>query len=753
MSTAYPPRAQQPRPAKFSTSAADLDLHRLASWSYQAGQRDFFSSPPRSSSPPWTPPYSTKQAYNHAHIRSSSPLSPRVQLRTSADEFQEPHATWYGHPTPPVHLKTRLQRPASLAHQSGYTRFNASSDFDASDYSEGLETDFDDIRSDVSTRTHYRPLSPLPDSHDDGADEGPGFSFSELGIRSMCFRTSAERGRWKTDPLPFERSLVLLTRKSAPVNDSTTDVLIAPRLVSEPAPSIPASVESAKLSEQEEKAPEVISDPSSAPLSSLSTSPVLDLVDTLPSLTSDRDSSMDAEEALTPSSPLPPSSPPPFSPAASVERLPAISILSTRSIPPSPIIAPSSPLSPISSEIGEEDAQILALTTEPITTQETGDNLRLDEVGAILDLASIPKLQGHASSAPSPQDFIELNSSESRAQAVGSCLEPLPSSSSEVIEQLPENLFSLAAQISADQDKASTCPGDCPPQSPPKIANLVPHRPTDDDEVLHSSDPALDADFTITSNKRLADSFDSTLDDGHERKRMKFSDGKSEITYSPNTDEFHEETKLSAEVKKPHTDPTTSERTSSTASKRRKRKPKYVVEESDSESSVESSSSRPASPIPPRLVYSDGIWRDRNGISEEDAEICGMIIEGMATSRASSLPISQICKIILQSRPSMKAERDEKEWRDVFCRILQSGVAGQGSGVFGKVDSSYKDENKPAAEARWFYVPEMDCDQERATLIRSMMPRPGKRSVTKKYKQYYYQPLEKISRWDPEDDL
>lgn len=171
---------------------------------------------------------------------------------------------------------------------------------------------------------------------------------------------------------------------------------------------------------------------------------------------------------------------------------------------------------------------------------------------------------------------------------------------------------------------------------------------------------------------------------------MKFSDGKSEITYSPNAEEFHEETKLSADVKKPHTDPATSERTSSTASKRRKRKPKYVVEESDSESSVESSSSRPASPIPPRLVYSDGIWRDRNGISEEDAEICGMIIEGMATSRASSLPISQICKIILQSRPSMKAERDEKEWRDVFCRILQSGVAGQGSGVFGKVDSSYK---------------------------------------------------------------
>jgi hypothetical protein len=50
-------------------------------------------------------------------------------------------------------------------------------------------------------------------------------------------------------------------------------------------------------------------------------------------------------------------------------------------------------------------------------------------------------------------------------------------------------------------------------------------------------------------------------------------------------------------------------------------------------------------------------------------------------------------------------------------------------------------------------VPERDQDQERAVLIRSMMPRPAKRSETKKFKQYYYRPLGKISRWDPEDEL
>ena len=64
-----------------------------------------------------------------------------------------------------------------------------------------------------------------------------------------------------------------------------------------------------------------------------------------------------------------------------------------------------------------------------------------------------------------------------------------------------------------------------------------------------------------------------------------------------------------------------------------------------------------------------------------------------------------------------------------------------------------KDDRGRPLEPQWFYVPEMDEDQERATLIRSMMPRPGKRNETKKYKQYYYRPLDKISRWDPEDSL
>ena len=58
-----------------------------------------------------------------------------------------------------------------------------------------------------------------------------------------------------------------------------------------------------------------------------------------------------------------------------------------------------------------------------------------------------------------------------------------------------------------------------------------------------------------------------------------------------------------------------------------------------------------------------------------------------------------------------------------------------------------------ALEARWFYDPDRDEDGERAMLVRSMMRRPGKRSETMKYKQYYWKPLAKITRWDREDDL
>lgn len=135
------------------------------------------------------------------------------------------------------------------------------------------------------------------------------------------------------------------------------------------------------------------------------------------------------------------------------------------------------------------------------------------------------------------------------------------------------------------------------------------------------------------------------------------------------------------------------------------------------------------------------------------ATICGMVIETIATSRASSLPVSSIYKLVMNSQPALKSQRPEDEWLRIFERVLRSGEVGRGSGVFGKVESSGKDRADRPLEAQWFYVPERDEDRERAALIRTLMPRPGKRTETMKYKQYYWRPLGKISKWDPEDEL
>ncbi|KAJ7630972.1 hypothetical protein FB45DRAFT_553434 [Roridomyces roridus] len=137
-----------------------------------------------------------------------------------------------------------------------------------------------------------------------------------------------------------------------------------------------------------------------------------------------------------------------------------------------------------------------------------------------------------------------------------------------------------------------------------------------------------------------------------------------------------------------------------------------------------------------------------------DPELCGMLIECMATSRASSMPMATLYKTAMQSYPSLKSRGDEQECLQVMERVLEGGtIAGGGSGVFGKVQGNVKGDSEQQLEAQWFYVPERDQDQDRAQLIRSMMPRPAKRGVTKELKQYYYRPLEKISRWDPEDEL
>ncbi|KIJ68027.1 hypothetical protein HYDPIDRAFT_70423, partial [Hydnomerulius pinastri MD-312] len=133
---------------------------------------------------------------------------------------------------------------------------------------------------------------------------------------------------------------------------------------------------------------------------------------------------------------------------------------------------------------------------------------------------------------------------------------------------------------------------------------------------------------------------------------------------------------------------------------------------------------------------------------ESHVALTGMLVEALATSRATSMDSAALYLALTQTHPNLKSERPKKEFLKLITTVLEAGRTR--CGMFEKVDSSGEASRHKALEGRWFYVPERDEDQERALLISAIMPR-QKRNETKKYKQYYYRPLDKISRWDPED--
>lgn len=662
-----------------------------------------------------------------------------------------------------------------------------------------------------------------------------GFSFSELGTQTMSFRTSAERGRWRTDPIP-QRPLSSKTYESAASERSLGQMVFRP--TSEPAPSIltPTCPSDSDKQKQRDSKPEVIS----ALLSPLPTSPLvlsghrMGEESELPPLTSDRDSSMDVDEPvselLTPSSPLlssPPfSSSPLHSPLPSAQsavhaqartKTPLPSASSRFSSPAYPPPFLSSPLSPISSEIGEEsdiDVDGEQIAQFGINEQETES---CDDVGIVmaqdpskdkqatqssisvrklvipyiernviphlsirqdLDSSLTPTLDAYDSSltcaqSQSTESTVKMLQTEVDAQMVTS--ERLPRSSGPYCQ--PVKCVKLEVN---DEDTLTSIP-ECQ-DAFAKSPSPSPSVPVSDQSPESSLSPAT---ITTIPTSELTAAV-STLplgmahEDGLARKLKETLEdvslgvtGLITATELPsasalllhNVEEVkvEEQEEMIVNVKrkvstsiaqKRRCKASTGSRNATNSSaplshdnltdlaetRMRMRKPvqqqrkrKYIIEDStsspsDSDSDSDSDAASTLSDTlsskakftrkkksgrlptgPSRHTYpdDDDIPRDPNGIPLADSEICGMIIEGMATSRASSLPISQICRIVLQSQPAMK-EKSEKEWESVFGRVLRSGSRvlsgdstcrgkgigkggfGKGSGVFEKVDSSYK---------------------------------------------------------------
>ncbi|KAI0779234.1 hypothetical protein C8Q74DRAFT_1198406, partial [Fomes fomentarius] len=174
----------------------------------------------------------------------------------------------------------------------------------------------------------------------------------------------------------------------------------------------------------------------------------------------------------------------------------------------------------------------------------------------------------------------------------------------------------------------------------------------------------------------------------------------------------------------------------------------------------------PASPIPSRAEEEEE-EEEENPLSAYDlplpaAELEGMLIETLATARASSLATGALYGALVAARPALgemalpvlrSAMGEKAAWVGVIECVLEAGC--RRCGVFGKVVNQGTDlaDHELRLEARWFYDPDRDEDRERAAVVSSMMRRPGKRSETKKAKRYYWRPLPKISRWDDEDEL
>ena len=294
-------------------------------------------------------PYSTRHARSDALIRSSPEIGSDALFHGVREHMNDsssagPRYSSNGYPerafTPSKHdcLSTRS--------------YSFSSEFDVSEYSEDVDHDIPGVDSEhTSDSAPGRNSVFFSDTEEEGNRWNDEFSYGHSGYRTTFFRTSAERGRWKSHPIPLKSTPLAQARSSVciPSRVPTPVLMDSTRTNSEPASytvtglgfsvepdqhdslrgedvPLPMSLENITESEMQHEA----ESPHTMPLS----------------LTSDWESMPDIDDDRhgyeRPSSPLPPSSP--------------MSYLASRSVSPasSPLMRSSSPLSEISSLDQEE---------------------------------------------------------------------------------------------------------------------------------------------------------------------------------------------------------------------------------------------------------------------------------------------------------------------------------------------------------------------------------------------------------------
>ena len=590
--------------------------------------------------------------------------------------------------------------------------FPPTSDFDVSELSEDVDLE---LTSD-SARGPSSGISSDSEDEDPQEEDDSGFSFSYEGNRTTFFRTSAERGQWKSNPMPT----LLQTRKSVPTHSRVaTPTLINPlRTISEPAPA-------SSTPQVSPEAPQPLPDHTtlettsrdiliSIPIDPI-TSSMEDEVEsphTLPSLSSDRESSPDVD-IDAPSSPLPPSSPP-LSPVSF-----SVSIMS-RSVSPLLFARDSSPLSEVPDDedaimeipgFVEDDVSDLVLILIPLVlkppkaeTQPIQNSNTVNEESDPPATASLLNERETSDALSSPPSISHDNDAPSVLIVPNSSALTTPHPSSAVVEQAV-NVDDKASSSSLNKLKTRVHPVVRKKSATLRDKNGVDRCAS---EMASTSTTAPDAKSKPVKEKRKKETERMVREkerggEGPIKKKRKVEAEEEEGDVMPSkSQKSKKKMEMDAEnvdsnsthagLKKKRTmkrdrdsHASTSARTTKRADNSRhlpkvksiRRSSSAIYSSEDEDDANPSTASTPDSPLDPETAALH-------------SQICGLLIETMAMSRASSLPVSSLFKLVTQDQPSLKTQRSEREWVEIFDRVLHAGEVGRGSGVFGKVESSGK---------------------------------------------------------------
>ncbi|KAG6916245.1 hypothetical protein DXG01_007742 [Tephrocybe rancida] len=747
-------------------------------------------------------PYSSS-SYGQAYIRSSPGVELEIKRHPSIDDIDEPSSNWHrsydraSKTNAMPGFKSLFVDPPTIAQPARPVASKSSNSY--------------------STTSTSEPPTPIlfADSEDDEQDESDseGLSFVETDIRSTFFRVSAERGQWRYDPPRPPPQIIY--RKSA--STSSPPPLSGPKFlerpISEPAPSTGRASAStpppppAEAQDQVNTANDVDMDVapmtpdrlvSPVPLSSKENALYEDepyVSSPLPPSSPPLSSSLPTSPMMRSISPLSfaPSSPrlPPSSPLSFLDSLPPdedidvnmdmdiqtddeADVLPTQQSEPSLDVKIEPDLTPAPHE--EASKHQRQDPENSVSTPATSGALH-----AFADVPESNSVESPVVLGPAP---VAAASPPQEVQDPSQTLQPVPLMSvvtTPVAAEDPESattmsteeIFSSGAGVSTpcgdagdidiDIDVAVIAVaaelfadelGPAPLVSSGSAVSKGKARERDVEALRTKDENGVKEHTKLRKQKRK----EVATEAEPPRKKLKVKKGEGsgasvEVERKKKRKEGKrrlEEDTEDDENNKPAPRPKKAKKSEGDVSQKRAARPELSSNPSSSTSSASTSKSKskPVHVSNSETTPSNDAKATPKPPPDDDpqaAELRGMLIETFATSRASCLPASALHARLLEARPALTSTHP-------LSRIEHALCAGEG-GVFGKVESSFRDEAGAPVEARWFYVPEMDEDEERAALVRSMMPRPAKRSETKKYKQYYYRPLAKISRWDPEDDL